>query len=76
MQTARLFNDGKNQTVSLPEEYRFGGENVYVQKVGEAIILFPFDKDWETFLHGLNGFSEDFMSEGRFQGNEQLREEL
>jgi antitoxin VapB len=34
------------------------------------------DKDWETFLYGLNSFSDDFMAEGRLQGVEQEREQL
>ena len=76
MQTARLFNNGRSQAVRLPKEYQFKGENVYIQKVGEAVILVPVDKDWETFLHGLNAFSEDFMAEGRLQEIEQAREEL
>ena len=76
MQTARLFNNGRSQAVRLPKEYQFKGENVYIQKVGEAVILVPVDKDWETFLHGLNSFSEDFMAEGRLQEPEQVREEL
>jgi antitoxin VapB len=76
MQTARLFNNGRSQAVRLPKEYQFRGENVYIQKVGEAVILVPVDRDWETFLHGLNSFSEDFMTEERFQGMEQVREEL
>jgi antitoxin VapB len=76
MQTARLFINGRSQAVRLPKEYQFKGENVYIQKVGNAVMLFPVDKEWETFLHGLNGFSDDFMSEGRFQGADQEREEL
>jgi len=74
MQTARLFSNGRS--VRLPKEYQFRGENVYIQKVGEAVILVPFDKDWETFLHGLNSFSDDFMAEERIQGMEQAREDL
>jgi antitoxin VapB len=62
MQTARLFSNGRSQAVRLPKEYKFTGENVYIQKVGEAVILFPVDKEWEVFLHGLNGFSDDYMS--------------
>jgi hypothetical protein len=33
-------------------------------------------KRWETFLHGLAGFSDDFMAEGRDQGVQPEREEL
>jgi antitoxin VapB len=76
MQTARLFINGRSQAVRLPKEYQFRGESVYVQKVGEAVILVPFDKEWEVFMHGLNSFSDDFMSEGRLQGIDQERDGL
>ena len=76
MQTARLFLNGRSQAVRLPKEFQFSGENVYIHRVGEAVMLFPVEKDWEVFLHGLNNFSGDFMSEGRFQGSNQAREEL
>jgi antitoxin VapB len=76
MQTARLFVNGRSQAVRLPKEYQFRGGKVYIQKVGEAVILVPVDKEWETFLHGLNGFSADFMAEERTQGMEAAREEL
>jgi virulence-associated protein VagC len=33
-------------------------------------------KRWETFLHGLAGFSDDFMAEGRDQGVQPEREGL
>ena len=45
-----------------------------IQKVGDAVILFPNDKSWEVFLHGLNNFTDDFMNEGRDQGKNQKRE--
>ena len=76
MQTARLFVNGRSQAVRLPKEYQFRGENVYIKKVGEAVILVPIDKEWEVFLHGLNSFSDDFMSEGRLQGKDQKREKF
>ena len=76
MQTARLFANGRSQAVRLPKEYQFSGENVYIQKIGEAVILFPVDKEWEVFLHGLNSFSDDFMSGGRSQGKNQKRQKL
>jgi len=76
MQTARLFVNGRSQAVRLPKEFQFSGESVYVQKVGEAVILVPLDKEWEVFMHGINSFSEDFMSEGRQQGKDQKRKKL
>jgi len=76
MQIAKLFLNGRSQAVRLPKEYQFVGENVYIKRVGEAVMLFPVDKQWEVFLHGLNSFSEGFMSEGRAQGEDQEREKL
>ena len=74
MQTARLFNNGRSQAVRLPKSYQFIGKDVYIQKHGDAVILMPHDKIWETFIHGLNSFSDDFMQEGRCQGVEKERE--
>jgi antitoxin VapB len=76
MQTARLFINGRSQAVRLPKEYQFKGEDVYIQKIGDAVIIFPMDKEWETFLHGLNNFSDDYFSEERDQGKNQEREEI
>lgn len=74
MQSAKLFMNGRSQAVRLPKEFQFNGEDVLIQKVGDAVILLPHEKSWEVFLHGLNGFSDDFLSEGREQGSEQERE--
>lgn len=74
MQTAKLFVNGRSQAVRLPKEFQFSGDDVFIQKHGDAVILMPHDKTWEIFLHGLNSFSEDFMEEGREQGQNQKRE--
>ena len=76
MQTARLFANGRSQAVRLPKEYQFKGDNVFIQKVGEAVILFPAEKNWEIFLHGLKSFSGDFMAEGRLKESGMEREVL
>ncbi len=76
MQTAKLFQNGRSQAVRLPKEFQFTGEEVYIQKHGEAVILIPHEKAWKVFLESLNEFSHDFMEEGRDQGVDQEREEL
>lgn len=74
MHTAKLFMNGRSQAVRLPKEYQFSGDDVIIQKHGNAVILLPHDKAWETFLHGLNSFTDDFMEDGREQGIDQERE--
>ena len=76
MQTAKLFQNGRSQAVRLPKEFQFNGEDVYIQKHGKAVLLVPHEKVWEVFLEGLDGFSDDFMKEGREQGENQEREDL
>ena len=61
MQTAKLFINGSSQAVRLPKEFRFVGNEVYAQKLGETVILVPKDKVWETFIEGINGFTEDYF---------------
>jgi antitoxin VapB len=63
--TAKLFLNGQSQAVSLPKELRFEGTEVYIKKIGDAVVLFPKDKQWDVFLAGLSGFSDDFMQSGR-----------
>ena len=76
MRTAKLFKNGRSQAVRLPKEFNFPGDDVFIQKVGDTVILFPKDKVWETFLNGLYGFTDDFMAEGRQQPETQEREEM
>jgi antitoxin VapB len=76
VETAKLFVNGQSQAVRLPKEYRFSGSEVYIQKVGDAVMLFPKERAWETFLNGLNGFTDDFFEEGRDQGVQTPRDTL
>jgi antitoxin VapB len=76
MQTAKLFQNGRSQAVRLPKEYQFSGDDVFIQKHGNAVLLIPHEKAWEVFLEGINGFSDDFMIDGRNQGEPQVREDL
>jgi len=63
MDTAKLFLNGQSQAVRLPKEYRFQGDRVYVKRVGNAIVLLPYDAPWQTLLDSLDHFSPDFMED-------------
>jgi antitoxin VapB len=39
--TAKLFMNGDDQAVCLPEEFRFEGTEVRISKVGDKVILEP-----------------------------------
>ena len=76
METAKLFVNGQSQAVRLPKEYRFSGNEVFIRKVGNTVMLFPKESAWETFLNGLNSFTEDFFEGGRNQGVQTPRDML
>ncbi len=76
MMTAKLFENGRSQAVRLPKEYRFSGDEVSINKVGDVVILMPKETKWSGFLSGLSLFTDDFMSDGREQQLVQERESL
>ena len=65
MDTAKLFENGKSQAVRLPKKFRFIGDEVFVQRLGDVVMLTPKNAVWETFLNGLDGFTEDCFASGR-----------
>ncbi len=59
--TAKLFMTGRSQAVRLPKEYRFDGKEVYIERVGDKIILSPKPNTWEHFFKHVPAVSDDFM---------------
>jgi antitoxin VapB len=75
MDSAKLFYNGRSQAVRLPREYRFESEEVYIKKVGSAVVLIPKDKIWEVHESGLDYFSADYP-DNREQPALKKREDL
>jgi antitoxin VapB len=61
MQTAKLFTNGRSQAVRLPKEFRFSGNDVFINKIGKIIILIPKDDPWESLAESLDQFTDDYM---------------
>jgi antitoxin VapB len=61
MKTAKLFKNGDSQAVRLPKEFRFGGDEVLIKRVGNAVVLLPKAKSWDTLEQSLDKFPADFM---------------
>jgi len=73
---AKLFKNGSSQAVRLPKEFRFDGDEVYVKRVGNGVLLLPGDDPWQIMWDSLSKFSDDIFSEGREQPPHQARPEL
>lgn len=77
MMTAKLFENGRSQAVRLPKEYRFEGDEVSINKIGDVVVLIPKGNKWAGLLNSLDLFSDDFMADGREQPIDvQEREQL
>lgn len=75
MKTAKLFRNGQSQAVRLPKEFRFEGDEVFIKRSGNTVILIPANHSWDALANSLDEFSADFM-DNRDQPAQQNREDL
>jgi antitoxin VapB len=75
MKTAKLFRNGRSQAVRLPKEFRFNGNKVFIKKMGDAVLLIPYQESWQSLFNSLEQFSDDYM-EDRGQPEQQIRESI
>jgi antitoxin VapB len=75
MTTAKVFPNGRSQAVRLPKEYRFDSDEVFVTRMGSAVVLIPKKDSWDVLFDALDGFSGDYM-EDRDQPREQQVRDL
>lgn len=75
MRIAKLFQNGQSQAVRLPKEFRFRGEQVFIKKQGNAVVLLPMKNPWQSLFDSLHKFSKDFMTV-RGQPETQEREDI
>ena len=76
MLTAKLVENEGSQAVELPQSCRFTGNEVFVSKIGDIVVLAPQNSHWIGFLTSLNMFTDDYMGNGRMPILCQEREEL
>ena len=77
MDTAKIFINGRSQAIRLPKSYRFEGNEVYVKKVFEGVLLLPKDNSiWDVWERNLQKYDSPFMSERNQPDLQQHREGL
>ena len=76
MLSSKVFTSGNSQAIRLPKEYQVDDKELFIQKIGNTIILFPKKNPWEAFEKSLSEFSDDFMASGRKQPKTQKRNGL
>lgn len=75
-QTTRVFMNGRSQAVRIPVEYRFEEDELYVNKIGDTLMLTPRSALVNTLRSGIALISDDFMAEGCPEEVPAVREEL
>ena len=65
VQTAKVLVNSKSQAIMLPQEYSFNTDEVYVNRIGDALILTPVNRLSAVFEESLRGFTDDFLADGR-----------
>ena len=63
MDKAKVFTNGGSQAVRLPKTCRFSDDEVFVNRIGSIVILFPKEDHWSSLLASLDLFTDDFLSD-------------
>ncbi|MDR1286871.1 MAG: antitoxin [Treponema sp.] len=69
----KAFRSGNSQAVRIPKEYQIDGEELYINKIGNTIVIFPKNDPWDLFKKSLTDFSDDYFIGGRNQPKMQKR---
>ena len=64
MERAKLFINGRSQAVRLPKAYRFKGNEVYIKKTSEGVLLIAKDQSiWDIWEKNLIKYNDPFMTD-------------
>ena len=63
METTRVFTNGRSQAVRIPRQYRFDVDEVYINKVGDVLMLSPKASLAAAFDAGAAALTDDFLSD-------------
>ena len=74
MYTAKVFKSGNSQAIRIPKEYQMDMDELFINKIGNTIVIFPKNDPWGMFKESLAGFSDDYFIDGRKQPEMQKRE--
>jgi len=74
MDTAKVFSNGRSQAVRLPKEFRLDSDEVFVTRLGSAVVLIPKRDSWSVLFDAIDGFTNDFMEDREQPGRQQERD--
>jgi antitoxin VapB len=61
MKSAKVFKQGNSQAVRLPKEFRLQGDEVFIKRSGDHVILIPKpSKRWQHVRTCIGKFKGEF----------------
>ncbi len=62
---AKVFQNGRSQAIRIPKEYRVDTREVFIERVGDSLIIKPkYEDKWDTLFDTLNSTdTTDFMKD-------------
>ena len=76
MDTAKIFTNGGSQAIRLPKTCRFDNDEVFVNRIGNIVMLIPKEDRWKNMVRSIDYFTDDFMAEVCPPSNKDKREEI
>jgi antitoxin VapB len=59
---AKVIRSGRSRSVRLPAGVRLKGDEVYVERAGDKLVLSPRPTSWKAFFASRKRPTRDFMS--------------
>lgn len=63
MTRTKVFRNGRSKAVRIPKEYELEEGEVFVNKIGNSIVITPIRDAAEQFNLGISMFTDDFLAE-------------
>ena len=61
MERAKVINKGETQEIYLPQNCYFDTDEVWINKIGNVVMLIPKENKWESMISSLDMFTDDFL---------------
>lgn len=62
-ETIDIENNGANQAISIPENFKINDSKVYIKRMGNGLFIIPYHEPWKSLFDSLQQFSTDFMED-------------
>ena len=76
MDTVKVLSNGDTHTIQIPVSYGFDFDEVFINRIGETLVLTPMEALAKAFDRGAAMLTDDFLADGVSESAESNRESL